>query len=56
MSNTEPCGIGGSTVGVVVRKGEMSMADATPPIEYVRVCSNPTCASNTGEMSLGDAV
>jgi hypothetical protein len=56
MSNTEPSGISGSPVGVVARKGEMSMADATPPFEYVRVCSNPSCASNTGEMSLADAV
>jgi hypothetical protein len=37
-------------------KGQMSMADRVPPIEVVRMCQNPKCNSNTGAMSISDAV
>lgn len=45
--------------GIVIErrvKGEMSLADTTPPIEIVRMCQNPLCNSNTGQMSLADVV
>ena len=56
MSVIAPCGICGSSVREVKVKGQMSIADLTPPIETVRVCSNPQCLSNTGEMSFADVV
>jgi hypothetical protein len=37
-------------------KGSMSLADRVPPIEIVRVCQNPRCNSNTGDMSVSDVV
>jgi hypothetical protein len=53
---TAPCGICGGQVRERLVKGQMSMADVTPPIEVVRVCQNPKCRSNTRDMSLADVV
>lgn len=36
--------------------GQMSLADVTPPVETKRICQNPQCNSNTGQMSIADVV
>lgn len=51
-----PCGICGGKVFEELVKGEMSLADVTPPMEIKRFCQNPRCNSNTGQMSLSDVV
>jgi len=50
------CQICGSRVFEQQVKGEMSIADRVPPVEIVRVCQNPRCNSNTGDMSINDVV
>jgi len=55
-NSVAPCGMCGSPVRERERKGQMTLADITPPIEIVRVCSNPRCGSNNGDMSLADVV
>lgn len=52
----KPCGICGGQVYERLVKGQMSLADTSPPLEVVRVCQNPRCNSNTGQMSLADVV
>jgi len=51
-----PCGICGGQVFEQMVEGQMSIADRTPPIEVKRICQNPKCNSNTGDMSLADVV
>jgi len=51
-----PCGMCGSPVRERRVNGQMTLADITPPIEIVRVCTNPNCDSNTGSMTLADVV
>ncbi len=50
------CGICNGEVHERRFKGQMSLADVAPPIEIERICQNPRCDSNTGSMSLNDAV
>jgi len=52
----QKCRICGGQVFEQRVKGEMSIADRVPPIETVRVCQNPRCISNTGDMSISDVV
>jgi len=51
-----PCCICGGQVHEQLVEGQMSMADRTPPIEVKRICQNPKCNSNTGDMSINDVV
>lgn len=50
------CRICDSPVYEKLVKGEMTLADVRPPIEVVRVCQNPRCPSNIGDMSIADEV
>jgi hypothetical protein len=50
------CRICGGNVYEKQVEGMMSVADRLPPIETKRVCQNPICNSNTGDMSLADVV
>lgn len=50
------CRICGGQVLEQPVKGAMSIADRVPPIEIVRICQNPRCNSNTGDMSISDVV
>lgn len=51
-----PCNICDSSVHEQLVEGQMSFADARPPVHVERVCNNPECPSNTGEMSFADSV
>lgn len=56
MTGVEPCRICGAPVRIRHERGEMSAADASPPIVERRVCTDPQCDSNTGQMSIADVV
>lgn len=51
-----PCGICGGIVHERLVKGQQFVADSSQPLELERVCQNPRCNSNTGQMFLGDVV
>lgn len=52
----EPCQICGSAVRVRKQRTERSLGDSSDTTGNVRVCTNGSCVSNTGEMSLADVV
>lgn len=52
----KPCGICGSQVHEILVKGEKTITGVRPPMEVKRVCQNPLCNSNTGDMTFGDVV
>lgn len=51
-----PCQACGAPVTIRQERGEMSVADTTPPIIPRRVCTNPDCPTNGWDKSLTDVV
>lgn len=56
MTEIMPCRMCGSPVREVKTKGEMSLADTTPPTVVKRVCTNPQCPSKMRDQSIADVV
>jgi hypothetical protein len=50
------CRICGGYVRERLVKGQKTLAELKGPIEVVRICQNPQCNSNTGNMTLADVV
>lgn len=51
-----PCQTCGAPVRIRQERGEMSVADTSPPIIRTRVCTNLGCPTNGRDKSLTDVV
>jgi len=55
-NDDDPCNICAGEVQTIMREGQMSIMDVEPPLVPTRVCLNPKCPSNIGEMTIADYV
>ena len=55
-SNEAPCQTCDAPVRIRRERGEMSVADTSPPVILRRVCTNRDCPTNGRDKSLADVV